>query len=87
MAWPIYSINKMSLQQAVTPDHLLGRVNSAMHLLFRGVLPVGAFAGGAIADVMGIRRTLFLGAMGYLLTTGWLVFSPIWRLRDLPEAP
>jgi MFS family permease len=85
MAWPIYNINELSLRQAVTPSHLLGRVNAAMHLLFRGILPVGAFAGGMIADRIGIRITLFLGATGYLLSTVWLLFSPIRHLRELPE--
>jgi predicted MFS family arabinose efflux permease len=56
-----------------------------MHLLFRGVLPVGALAGGMIAEAIGIRLTLFLGALGYLLSTLWLVFSPIRQLRELPE--
>jgi MFS family permease len=86
MAWPIYFINELSLRQAVTPDHLLGRVNSAMHLLFRGILPVGSLAGGMIAQAIGIRQTMFLGAVGYLLSTLWLVFSPVRKLRELPKA-
>jgi predicted MFS family arabinose efflux permease len=56
-----------------------------MHLLFRGVLPMGALAGGMIAEGIGIRLTMFLGALGYLLSTLWLVFSPIRKLRVLPE--
>lgn len=87
MAWPVYNISELSLRQAVTPNHLLGRVNSAMHLLFRGVLPVGALAGGMIAEVIGMRITMFAGALGFLLSTLWLVFSPIRHLRDLPDAP
>jgi hypothetical protein len=39
-AWPVYTIHETSVRQAVTPDRLLGRVNSAMHLLFWGVLPL-----------------------------------------------
>ena len=41
MAWPIYNINETSLRQAITPEHLLGRVGSAGHLLFWGAPPVG----------------------------------------------
>ena len=41
MAWPIYSIHATSLRQAITPDHLLGRVSSANHLLFWSALPLG----------------------------------------------
>jgi MFS family permease len=49
-------------------------------------MPVGSLAAGALAEVIGIRRTLFIGAMGYLLSNLWLVFSPIRHLRELPEA-
>ena len=37
------------------PAHLLGRVNSAVYLLFRGLVPLGALAGGAAAGVIGVR--------------------------------
>jgi hypothetical protein len=42
LAWPVYSISERSLLQAITPNHLPGRVNSSMHLLFHGVLPSAA---------------------------------------------
>jgi hypothetical protein len=86
LAWPVYTISERSLQQAITPDRLLGRVNSSMHLLFHGVLPLGALAGGAIAQAIGVRQALLIAAIGVLLSTMWLVFSPLRRLRDLPHA-
>jgi predicted MFS family arabinose efflux permease len=84
MAWPIYNINETSLRQAIVPHHLLGRVSSAGHLLFWGALPLGGLAGGAIAQTIGIRQTMLIGALGYLLSTLWLTFSPIRHLRKLP---
>jgi predicted MFS family arabinose efflux permease len=85
-AWPVTSVCDLSLRQAVAPPGLLGRVNSAMHLLFRGLLPAGAVAGGALASAIGIRATIAIGGAGFLLSTLFLVFSPIRRLRDLPVA-
>jgi predicted MFS family arabinose efflux permease len=85
-AWPVFSINETSLRQAITPDRLLGRVNAALHLVFQGILPLGALAGGAIAEVIGVRSTLLVGASGMLLSTLWLVCSPVRRVRDLPTA-
>ncbi|MDR3699008.1 MAG: MFS transporter [Candidatus Sulfopaludibacter sp.] len=73
MAWPIYHINELTLRQTVTPDRLLGRVNSAMHLLFRGIMPAGALAGGILAESIGMRPTLLAGALGFLLSSLWLV--------------
>ena len=86
LAWPVYNISERSLRQAITPTHLLGRVNSSMHLLFHGVLPLDALAGGAIAQAVGMRPALLIGAIGVLLSTMWLVFSPLPRLRELPHA-
>ena len=86
MAWPIYNINETSLRQAITEDRLLGRVSSAGHLLFWGALPLGGLAGGAIAQAIGIRQTMLIGALGYLLSTLWLTFSPVRHLRKLPVA-
>jgi len=86
LAWPVYNINDRSLRQAITPDHLLGRVNAAMHLVYHGVLPLGALTGGAVAQAIGLRHTLLIGALGFLLSTLCLVFSPVRCLHELPHA-
>jgi MFS family permease len=84
IGWPVANITEVSLRQTVTPAHLLGRVNSAAYLLFRGLVPLGALAGGAAAGVIGVRATMLIGASGFLLSTLFMVFSPIPRLRNLP---
>jgi predicted MFS family arabinose efflux permease len=85
MAWTIYGINELTLRQAIAPSHVLGRVNSAAHLTFRGVLPAGALLGGALAEAIGLRAAMFVGAGGFLFSTLWLICSPIRRLRELPK--
>ena len=84
LAWPVYNIADRSLRQSITPSHLLGRVNSALHIAYQGVMPLGALAGGALAQRFGVRSTLFLAAFGFLLATLWLFFSPLRNLRELP---
>jgi predicted MFS family arabinose efflux permease len=86
LAWPVYNINDRRLRQATTPDHLLGRVNAALHLLYHGALPLGALTGGAVAQVIGVRPTLLIGALGFLLSTLWLVFLPARHMREIPHA-
>ncbi len=81
-SWSIYAINETSLRQTITPDHILGRVNSAMLLLFRGILPLGALMGGVMAEFFGVRTTMLAGSMGSLLSVLWLVFSPVRHIRD-----
>jgi Na+/melibiose symporter-like transporter len=85
-AWPTLNVTETSLRQASAPPHMLGRVNSAMNLVFNGLVPVGAFAGGALAAVIGVRTAMFVGGAGYLASTLWLVFSPIPALRELPAS-
>jgi Na+/melibiose symporter-like transporter len=84
-AWPVTNVCDLSLRQAVASGSLLGRVNSAMHLMFRGVLPAGALAGGALAGTIGVRNTMAVGGAGFLLSSLFLVFSPIQGLGQLPE--
>jgi MFS family permease len=81
MAFSIYSINEVSLLQTVAPARVLGRVNAGMHLLARGMLPIGALAGGYLAAQIGVRATLAIAAGGLLLSTLWLLASPLRRLR------
>jgi hypothetical protein len=55
-------------------------------MTFRGLLPAGALLGGAVAEIIGLRGAMFVGGGGFLLSTLWLIFSPIRNLRDLPKA-
>ena len=57
------------------------------HLLTFGVMPIGSLAGGALASSFGIRPAMFLAASGILLAAGWLVFSPLRRVRRLQHSP
>ena len=81
MMFTVYSINAVSLRQRVAPPHVLGRVNAGMQLLARGVYPLGALIGGYLGERLGVRPTLALGAAGLLLSTLWLLPSPLRHLR------
>jgi MFS family permease len=51
----LWNVVAVSLRQRMTPDRLLGRVNSAYRLVAWGVMPVGAALGGAVAQAAGVR--------------------------------
>jgi MFS family permease len=40
----------VSLRQTIIPDRLLGRVNSVYRFFGWGMMPIGAFLGGLLAD-------------------------------------
>ena len=73
----IYVIQETSLRQTLVPDEMLGRVNAAMQLASRGVLPVSAVFAGFLASAIGIRPVLGIAAAGVLLSARWLVGLPI----------
>ena len=65
----IHTTSEISVRQTVTPDDRLGRVNAAMHFLGRGVLPVGALAGGVIAQITGLRGAIAIAVAGIWLSS------------------
>ncbi|WP_307796362.1 MFS transporter [Amycolatopsis sp. 195334CR] len=58
----VANVVMVSLRQRLTPDHLLGRVNSVHRLLAWGTMPLGAAAGGLLAQWLGLPATFLLMA-------------------------
>ncbi len=81
----LYNINQVSFRQRLCPDHLLGRMNATIRFIVWGVLPIGALAGGVIGSGLGIRFALWVAVLGQTLAGGWLLASPLRRMRDFPE--
>lgn len=70
----LWNVITVSLRQRITPDRLLGRVNSAYRLLAWGTMPLGAAAGGLLAQWLGLQA--MFGIMG-VLTLALLAMMPI----------
>ncbi|MDN4643115.1 MFS transporter [Arthrobacter sp. PsM3] len=71
MLWNVITV---SLRQRIAPNRLLGRVNSAYRLLAWGTMPLGAAAGGLLAQWLGLQA--MFGIMG-VLTLALLGMMPI----------
>jgi predicted MFS family arabinose efflux permease len=84
--WTAADISAVSLRQAVVPDRLLGRVNSGVHVLEYGLLPVGALLSGLLAETLGVRETLLLGAGGMMFGVLFLWLSPLPRIQSAEAA-
>jgi MFS family permease len=80
----IFNTGQVSLRQAITPDHLQGRMNAVMSFIGWGVVPLGGLLGGGLGETIGLRPTLLLAALGEILAVLWLLLSP---MRSLPEQP
>ncbi|HEV7722864.1 MAG TPA: MFS transporter [Iamia sp.] len=73
----LWNVPTVAYRQALTPDHLLGRVNSVYRLVAFGTMPLGAVLAGLTAETIGLR-SVFAGSA--LLTLALLV--PVGRLGD-----
>ncbi len=58
----VWNVVTVSLRQAIVPAALLGRVNSVYRTIGWGSIPLGALAGGFLADALGTRAPWFVGA-------------------------
>lgn len=82
---PLYNVNQSSLRQAVVPTRKQGRVTATLFVLAGGAAPLGALAAGGSATALGIRTTLIAAAAGTVLSSGWLLLSPVRRLTDVSD--
>lgn len=84
LATTTYNINQISLRQAIVPKRLQGRMNASMRFIVWGTIPIGSLIGGVLGEKIGMRPTLVVGAVGWLLSFVWVFFSPLRMLRDQP---
>ncbi len=72
----VFNVTFGSLQQQITPDHLLGRVRSCLLVLSLGAAPLGAVLGGILGQFFGLRAALLVGGIGISLAFVWVLLSP-----------
>jgi len=63
----VWNVITVSLRQRITPDRLLGRLNSCYRLVAWGTMPLGAITGGLLAEVLGLRPVFAIMAV-FVLT-------------------
>lgn len=76
-------INELSLRQAATPDHLLGRVNAGMQVLSEGIGALGILTGGLLAEQIGLHATAGLAVLGIAAGALATLAAPLRRQRAL----
>jgi MFS family permease len=82
----ILDITFGAVRAAAVPARLQGRVSGAFQAVNYGVRPFGSLAGGALGAAIGLRPTLWVATAGAVLGFGWLLPSPVPRLKSLPAA-
>lgn len=83
----LYNINVVSLRQAITPDHLQGRVTASLRFVIWGAQPFGALRGGVLGERVGPRAALGVAVAGWFVALAVLAASPIRGVRTVPAPP
>jgi MFS family permease len=78
----IFSVTQISLRQARTPRHILGRVNATRRIAVFGVQPVGAVLGGALGSSLGLHAALICAAVVSLIALAAMAASPLRSARE-----
>ncbi|MFB7889524.1 MFS transporter [Cellulosimicrobium cellulans] len=80
----VWNVVTVSLRQRITPDALLGRLNSCYRLVAWGTMPLGAAVGGLLGEVFGLRSVfVVMAAVSATTLLGMLVVDD--RAMDAAE--
>jgi len=82
----LYNVNNISLRQAITPNHLLGRMTATMRFVTWGIIPIAALFGGVLGEKIGLRTTLMVigGGSVFSAILGTL-FTSLRSVKELPK--
>ena len=82
----VFNVTGISFQQAVVPDRMLGRLNATRRFIVWGVIPLGSLTGGVLASQIGLRNTLWVGAILGSLSFLPILFSPVRSIGPMEDA-
>jgi hypothetical protein len=72
----IFSVTQISVRQALTPRHLLGRVNATRRFVVFGIQPIGALLGGVLGTAFG-DAALVVATVIHVIALAAMLVSPL----------
>ena len=81
----VYMVNRSSVEQAVTPPSLRGRVQASRSAAHAASGTLGILLGGILGEQFGMNAAILVGVVGGLFSFVWLQRSPVRRLHVLPQ--
>lgn len=82
----VWTITTTTLRQTVTPNRLLGRATAVILTVSFGARPVGAGIAALVALYWDTQTCLYLVLLGFGGQFLLVFFSPLRRLKALPDA-
>jgi MFS family permease len=81
-----FNIPYLSLRQAATPEHLLGRVNAAFRFVTWGALPLGSALAAVLVRFTDLRTAIMLAAIASSVCLPILLSNPALRTHRPSKA-
>lgn len=81
----MYEISQVSMRQAMTPAHLLGRANAAVRLAGLIAALAGSLIAGAVADRYGARPVFVTASCVMFAGAAIILATAAGRMRELPS--
>ena len=80
----VYNISQVSLRQAITPEHFLGRMNATMRFLVWGTIPIGSLMGAGLSAIVGVQATIWISSILSMFTFLPVLFSKVRAIWTIP---
>ncbi|GAA4632628.1 MFS transporter [Actinoallomurus vinaceus] len=90
LGWVVFmtfKLNSVTLRQQLCPKPMLGRMTASVRFVVWGAMPIGALAGSALGQSIGVRQAMWVGVLGELLAVIPVLLSPLRTMRELPTQP
>jgi len=81
----LWLVMQTSVRQIVTPPALMGRVTATIQVAIYGIRPIGALAGGGVAQVFGLEAAVGLVAAAFAASALVSIASPLAHLVTMPH--
>jgi hypothetical protein len=81
----IYMVNRTSMEQAITPPRVRGRVQGGRIVSHAVAGTAGLVFGGMLGERFGTSAPILIGVLGGLTSFVWLLQSPIHELVQVPR--
>ena len=83
----VWNVLTLALRQRTIPDELLGRVGASYRLLVYVGMPLGAFAGGWLAEALSVKAAILIGGLGLVAMAIVTIFIPLDGSRRTAPKP
>lgn len=85
MSLMVFNVNRFALRQAITPDHLRGRIAASSSTLISTAVMLGSLVGGLIGEIFSVHVALYVGIVIMALAAIWVWRSPVPGIVDFPD--